>query len=538
MFRTAELGQITTKAEYNQVFPVLRLRLLEIQQRLRRANFPVIVVFAGVDGGGKGETINLLNEWMDPRWIQTRAYQKPSDEERERPVFWRYWRDLPANGLIGLFLRSWYSEPVLEHVYGKTDDDQFNSSLNRILSFENMLADDGAAILKFWMHLGKQAQYDRFKQLEADPLTSWRVTQKDWDHWEMYEKFITSAEKTIMHTNTGRAPWHIVEGSDERFRSLTVGTLLAEAIERRLDQYEADMVRQENEYGANDDEKRKKHKKSKSDKSDAAGPETITDLLPKGSTVLSGLDTDLTYDGEDFAQDLELRQGKLNRLSREARERGISSVLVFEGWDAGGKGGAIRRLTAALDARSYRVEPIAAPTDEEKVHHYMWRFWRHLQRAGRILIFDRSWYGRVLVERVEGFATDAEWQRAYAEINDFEQRLIDHGIVVMKYWMHITKDEQLRRFKNRAKIPYKRWKLTEEDWRNREKWDEYEQAVNDMVARTSTFIAPWTLIEGNDKRYARLKVIDTFCERLEGALAAAPARPADDTPIEKAVRRG
>lgn len=529
MFRTAELGRKVSKTAYSKEYPKLRLRLLGIQQRLRWANFPCIVVFAGVDGAGKGETVNLLNEWMDPRWIQTRAYEQPSDEERERPEYWRYWRDLPANGLISLFLRSWYSRPVLDHVFGRSDGASLDEDLNSIVTFENMLADDGALILKFWMHLGKEAQYDRFKQLESDPLTSWRVTPDDWDHWQKYEKFVATAERTIMRTNNGRAPWHIVEGFDERYRSLTVGLILAEAIEKRLDQMDA-AVRMASQLATStgttpDRHAAKKDKKGKKTQAEptANAPLSGADVLTPGVTVLSHLDMSQRYEGSNFDQDLEARQGNLNRLAREARLRGISSVLVFEGWDASGKGGAIRRLTAALDARSYTVNPVAAPTDEEKVHHYLWRFWRHLQRAGRVLIFDRSWYGRVLVERVEGFASDAEWQRAYSEINDFEKQLVDHGIVLGKFWMHVTKDEQLGRFKARQKIPYKRWKLTEEDWRNREKWDLYEIAVNDMVARTSTQVAPWTLIEGNDKRFARLKIIDVFCSKLEDAIERSDA---------------
>jgi AMP-polyphosphate phosphotransferase len=220
-----------------------------------------------------------------------------------------------------------------------------------------------------------------------------------------------------------------------------------------------------------------------------------------------------------FDKRLEKQQGRLNLLQREAQQRGVSTILVFEGQDAAGKGGAIRRITAALDARSYQVIPIAAPTDEERAHHYLWRFWRHLSRAGRLTIFDRSWYGRVLVERVEGFATREEWLRAYSEINEFEDQLVAGGIVLVKFWVHITFDEQLRRFKEREKTSHKQWKLTPEDWRNREKWPAYEQAVNDMVERTSTRLAPWTLVEGNDKNFARLKVLDTVCDRLEKAVA-------------------
>ena len=222
--------------------------------------------------------------------------------------------------------------------------------------------------------------------------------------------------------------------------------------------------------------------------------------------------------GAQASEELERCQGRLNRLQRKAAAQGVSTVMVFEGWDAAGKGGAVRRMTSALDARNYQVIPIAAPTDEERAHHYLWRFWRHLSRAGRITIFDRSWYGRVLVERVEGFATEREWTRAYSEINQFEDLLVAHGIVLVKYWLHITPEEQLRRFRERERVRWKRWKITDEDWRNREKWPAYDLAVNEMIERTSTRTAPWTIVEANDKNYARIKVLKTACDRLAAAV--------------------
>jgi polyphosphate kinase 2 (PPK2 family) len=237
------------------------------------------------------------------------------------------------------------------------------------------------------------------------------------------------------------------------------------------------------------------------------------------ATVLSGLDMSLALTKADYKKQLKEWQAKLNQMHRKALKKKVSAILVFEGADAAGKGGAIRRITAALDARHYQVIPIAAPTDEERAQHYLWRFWRHLSRAGRISIFDRSWYGRVLVERIEGFATEPEWRRAYAEINDYEEQLTEHGIVLLKYWIHISKEEQLERFRLREQTPHKQWKLTDEDWRNREKWEDYEQAVNDIVEHTSTHSSPWVLVEGDDKRFSRIKVIQTFCERLEAALA-------------------
>jgi len=512
MFRTAELGRKVDKVEYKERATVLRQELLEIQQTLLAdGRFPVMLVFAGVDGAGKAQTVNLLNEWMDPRWLVTRAYGEPSDEERERPEYWRYWRDLPPRGRFGLFLRSWYSRPILDRVYQKIDLAEFDERLDRILAFEKALVEDGAVILKFWMHLSQSAQKKRLKSLEKDPLTRWQIKDTSWQHWRMYDRFLEAAERTIMRTNTGRAPFSIVEGADPCYRSLTVGTVIRDAVRKRLEE-----IKLEDEVKAKLRAANGQNTPSPTIVGAAAAPNV--EQPPTTVTVLSQLDMSKRLDKSDYNLKLKKYQGRLNLLQRKAMERGISTLVVFEGHDAAGKGGAVRRVTAALEASNYQVIPFAAPTDEERAHHYLWRFWRHLARAGRFTIFDRSWYGRVLVERVEDYACEAEWSRAYAEINDFEAQLIDHGIVLMKYWMHITRDEQLARFLDRQQTPHKNWKLTEEDWRNREKWDCYEQALNDIVQYTSTRQAPWLLVEGNDKRFARVKVLKTLCKKLESVL--------------------
>ncbi|CDH44428.1 polyphosphate:AMP phosphotransferase [Candidatus Contendibacter odensensis] len=501
MFRTAELQRKLPKEDYHQQVPQLRQELLMMQMELRDAGFPVIVVFAGVDGAGKSETVNKLHEWMDSRWLITRAFGDPSDEERDRPEYWRFWRELPPNGRIGLFLSSWYSLPILDQVYGHTSLAEFDERLERIKTFEQTLANDGALILKFWMHLSKDAQKERLRKLEKSPLLHWQISKRDWRHWEMYDQFIAAAERTLMKTGTGLAPWKIVEGYDERYRSVTVATTLRDAIRFRLDEVKA---------GRGDGN------------SEATAHSSVPAVDPNGSarvTVLSHLDMSKTLAKDDYDASLKRYQAKLNQLQRSARDRKVSTLLMFEGWDAAGKGGSIRRITSALDARDYQVIQIAAPTDEEAAHNYLWRFWRHLPRAGHVTIYDRSWYGRVLVERIEGFARTREWQRAYAEINDFEAQLVESGIVLLKFWLHITPEEQLRRFQEREQIAYKAWKLTDEDWRNRERWASYELAVNDMVEHTSTRQAPWTLIEANDKRHTRIEVLRTLCERMEAALA-------------------
>jgi polyphosphate:AMP phosphotransferase len=503
MFEAAELGRTVSSKDYKAQVPALREELLDVQSRLREAGrSSVIVLFGGVDGAGKSEIVNLLNEWMDPRWLVTRAYGPPSDEERERPEYWRFWRDLPARGRIGFFLSAWYSHPMLDRVHRRLRRAEFGARLEEVVDFERALTDDGALILKFWMHLDKRSQKERLEKLHSDPLTRWRVTKEQWDNWKLYGRFIEAAEELITKTSLANAPWMIVEGGDERYRSLTVASAIRDTIRKRLNGSPVNhspglalVVRSA---------KRRQ----------PAPPKSRPLVRATRKTILSKLDMSQRADARHYKIELERLQGRLNLLHRKAQRRGISTILVFEGWDAAGKGGAIRRLTAAIDARAYQVIPIAAPTEEERAQHYLWRFWRHLARRGRVTIFDRSWYGRLLVERVEGFATEPEWMRASAEINQFEAQLVAHGIVLLKYWVHITKEEQLRRFRARENAAYKRWKLTDEDWRNRKRWPEYELAVNDMIERTSTRQAPWTLVEANDKNFTRLKVLETACERL------------------------
>jgi polyphosphate:AMP phosphotransferase len=515
MFETAELGQTVGKREYKEREALLREELLEAQFRLKASDFPVIVLLHGVDGAGKGETANLLNEWMDTRLMATRAYdyERPTTEASERPPFWRYWRDLPPAGRMGIYLKGWYSEPFIKRVNGEITQGDFDEALARIRAFERTLGVGGAVILKFWLHLGKKQQKRRLKALESDPAQAWRVTKTDWEHWERYEDFVPVAEHLIMRTSTGLAPWEIVEGLDPGFRNLEVGSTLLRGIRRGMEAEERRRVEPGNG--------------TVSGVVDGAEDELLPPQVNLGggeresysrATVLSTLEMTRTLDKTIYRKELARLQGQFNSLHREARDRLLSTILIFEGWDAAGKGGAIRRVVRPLDARHYQVIAVGAPTDEERAHHYLWRFWRHLPRAGRVTIFDRSWYGRVLVERVEGFATEREWMRAYTEINDFEDALVQHGIVLMKFWLHITPEEQEARFRAREESPLKRWKMTPEDWRNRARWDAYEKAVNDMVERTSTQIAPWTLVEGNDKRYARVQILEECCRRLERVL--------------------
>lgn len=495
MFESAELGHKIDKATYAREEPKLREALLDVQFELAQTKkFPVIILVSGVDGAGKGEIVNLLNEWMDPRHIQTHAMGQPTEGELERPEMWRFWRALPPKGKIGIFFGSWYTWPVLHRVFGDSDNANLDHSLENILRFEKMLTDEGALILKVWMHLSKDRQKTRLKELEKDPKTRWRVTGRDWEHFKLYDKFRKVSERALRHTSTGSAPWIVVEGTDTHYRSLAVGTVLLDALRKRLDQA--------------------KQAQAKPKKSSAAPMVKALDNLH----LLRALDQTQKLSKKTYEKELEKYQGKLNLLSRHPKFKKISIIAAFEGADAAGKGGSIRRITGALDARYYQIIPVAAPTEEERAQPYLWRFWRHIPRLGRVTIFDRTWYGRVLVERVEGYCAEADWMRAYGEINDFEEQLASRKIILAKFWLATSKEEQLRRFKEREKIGFKRFKLTEEDWRNRKKWDDYERAVCDMVDRTSTGIAPWTLVEANDKYFARIKILKTLCARIEQAL--------------------
>jgi polyphosphate:AMP phosphotransferase len=506
MFESAQIGHKVGKAQYKKEVPVLREELLESQITLfTEKKFPVLVLISGEDGAGKRETINVLYEWMDPRYLTTLAFEEPSTEESERPAMWRYWRTLPPKGRIGIFAGSWYSDPIRLRITGELSQRELDARAAQINRFEAMLVNEGALVLKFWIHLSKEAQRQRFKELESDPHTAWRVTPWSWERLKTYDKLQEVSSHLLRMTNTAAAPWVVVEGVDECYRSLTVGKVLQAALASKL--------------------------VGETPPQAALAPMVRVDT--DGRNVLSELDLSLSLGGSEYKSELSQLQGRLAELARDPRFKTRSLVVAFEGADAAGKGGAIRRITTALDARQFQVIPVAAPTEEERAQPHLWRFWRHLPRHNHMAIFDRTWYGRVLVERVEGFCSASEWQRAYSEINDFEHELVESGTIVLKFWLQISQEEQLKRFKEREKIAFKRFKITDEDWRNREKWNAYQTAICDMVERTSTGEVPWTLVESNDKQYARVKILRTLCERLEAALNHTAVRHAQGKSNDK-----
>ncbi len=486
MFESAEIDHRLSKAEYEAIVPALREELLDAQRALDLSkDKAVLIVVGGVDGAGKGDTINLLQSWLDPRRVHVHGIEAPTDEERERPEYYRFWRRLPAKGTIGVFFGSWHSAPIVQHVLGEINRSDMDTALERVRHFEQMLSDEGVVLLKFWFHLSKAQQKARLRKLESKASTRWRVTPQDWKNFKRYDEFSRVSARALRETSTAFAPWIVVPGNEPRYRHVAVGRAVLAAL------------------------------KSEPRVASAAGSHMELAAPADGLHVLDTLDLGQALTKREYSAQLEELQGRLNLAMRQKRFRERALVAVFEGWDAAGKGGAIRRVTSALDARSYQVVSIAAPTEEERAQPYLWRFWRHVPRHRKAVIFDRSWYGRVLVERVEGFCATGDWMRAYAEINAFEEQLVDSGVVVAKFWLHISAEEQLRRFEEREGTGFKRHKLTAEDWRNRDKWGAYTRAVSDVVDRTSTELAPWTLVEAEDKRFARIKVLKTLVDALE-----------------------
>ncbi len=479
------------KKQFKELVPGLRVDLVNAQYELkRRKDFSVVIAVAGDDWLGVNGVLNRLNEWMDARLMPTYVFRTPSDEEAARPYMWRLWRHLPGRGGMVMYAGAAVQETIAARTRGDIDDEEFKRRIDNVNNFEQELADDNTLLLRFWITAPRAVLQQRLASLGRKNMRTWQIRPDDWRVFDATAEAIPVARKYLQSVASYTSPWHVVDGTQARFRDYTVGRTIADAIWDQVQDLDAGRVVR---------------------RAPAPTPEPIPAALEK-------VDLSATVDYDRYGTHLENSQRRLRKITNKAFRKGVSTVVVMEGWDAAGKGGAIRRMTMAMEAGDYRVVQIAAPTPEEISHHYMWRFWWQLPEAGHMVVFDRSWYGRVLVERVEGFAREDEWRRAYDEINDFEEQIVDHGIPVVKFWLHIDPDEQLRRFKDREQTAYKKYKITEEDYRNREKWQPYVDAVDEMVARTDTKVAPWHLVSANDKRHARLQVIDTVCDAIEGAL--------------------
>ena len=519
MLEKVDLTKKISKEEYKEKMPQLESKLGRLQRECKALGIPVLIVFEGFGAAGKGLQIGHLIQSMDPRGFEVHPVKNETEEERMHPFMWRFWTKTPARGRIAIFDGSWYRKVLIDRFEKRTKAKDLPAAFHSINSFEQQLADDGNLIIKLFLDIDKKEQKKRFDKLAKNKETAWRVSQGDRERNAHYDEYAALMEDMLFNTDTDYAPWTIVESMDRRFATLKIYTTvikaMADQIEKVQQQNIAKAVEKADKAEA---EGVVRKKETNGDEIEEIAREADAQMKDLQVSILSKADLSLSYTREEYKEKLDKLQKKMEKLHGELYRRRIPVVLGFEGWDAGGKGGAIKRLTAKMDARGYVVNPTASPNDIEKAHHYLWRFWRAMPKDGHVAIFDRTWYGRVMVERIEGFCTTEEWKRAYKEINDMEKDLYNAGAIVIKFWMHIDKDEQERRFKERQDNPEKQWKITDEDWRNREKWDQYEDAVNEMLMRTSTDYAPWVVVEGNSKYYARVKVLQTVVDAIEERL--------------------
>jgi polyphosphate kinase 2 (PPK2 family) len=489
-----DLSKKLKKEEYKEMYAALKLKLGDLQRRARSLRVPVVIVFEGWDAAGKGTMINRLLISMDPRGFTVYPTNPPTEEERLRPFLWRFWIKTPERGRIAIFDRSWYGRVLVERVDGIVKKKMWEKAYDEIKSFERQLSDDGTVLMKFFLHISSKEQKNRYKKLRNNPSTAWKVTEDDLKSHQAYDRYLLAIEEMLAKTDSEYAPWTIIEAHDRRYATAKVFKTVVERLERQL-----------GELG------RPERRRSISGVEEMQGDMLTTSTLDK--TQLSR-----TLSREDYVRSLTRYQRRIRELEHEVYIERLPVIIIYEGWDAAGKGGNIKRLVQKMDPRGYEVIPIAAPNDVEKAHHYLWRFWMQIPKAGHIAVFDRSWYGRILVEQVERLCTEAEWKRAYREINEMEGQLVNFGTVVLKFWLQISNEEQLKRFQERQKSEIKNWKITEEDWRNREKWAQYRRAVDEMLLRTSTTYAPWFVIESDSKWYARIKVLKTVVRNLEKKL--------------------
>ena len=496
MLNEIDLSRKVPKAEYRTAKDELELRLGVLQRQAKDRGVPLVVVFEGWDAAGKGTLINELILPLDPRGFSVCSTFEPTEEERLRPFLWRFWNETPARGRIAIFDRSWYWRVVAHGAGRMASGRSARQAYEDICSFERQLADDGNVIVKLFLHMSKKEQKRRFEKLQRNKTTAWRVSKDDLKRHKRYDRYLAATEEMLAQTDSDFAPWTVIEAHDRRFAALKMFHTVIGAVERGLASV--------------------KHGKAL-----PGGP--VRRRKDRGrlrSSILEKTDLSRALDRESYRRQLKRKQDRLRELEHQIYMRRVPVVVIYEGWDAAGKGGNIRRLTQELDPRGYEVVPVAAPNDVEKAHHYLWRFWREIPKAGHMTIFDRSWYGRVLVERVEGFCTEQEWRRAYREINEMEEHLTGFGVVLLKFWLQIDPREQLKRFRERERLTHKQWKMTAEDWRNRKKWNVYEAAVEEMLLHTSTPAAPWTVVESNCKWYARVKVLATVIRAIEKRLKA------------------
>lgn len=487
MLESFEKQKTISKEDYDRELQRLRTELINAQYEFKKYKRPMIVILTGLDGSGKGDLVNFMADIMDTRMIETSTFWQETDEEKERPYYFRFWNAMPPGGKLGIYFNGWYDRCIKRHLEGTDTAEQFTKKLEEAADFEKMLALDGTVIVKMWAHISKKEQKKRHEKLSAKFKQSKDISDRAQWFYSNYEKITQSAEMAYKTTHNEFAPWEIIDCTDRRTREIRFLQIVLDYMNRGL-KAELPKNRTDNITGL-------------------SFPNVLDSLKQNGET-----------DSKTYRKEMDTLVTELRPLAWEAYKKGLSSMIVFEGWDAAGKGGCIRRLLRAFDMRLSKVTSIAAPTSEELSRHYLWRFWRQVPRAGHISIFDRSWYGRVLVERLENITPPADWFRGYSEISSFEAHLADRGVLLLKFFLHISDDEQLERFKERQEIPWKQHKITDEDWRNREKNDQYKDAYNEMFFKTSTKHAPWSIVPANDKKAARLTVLRNVKEAFEKAL--------------------
>lgn len=476
------------KEEMKKRLTAERKRLAAQQMQIKEHKLPVIVLIEGWGAAGKGSVISSLIQNIDPRFFKVASMSSPTQEEKRKPFLYRYFVNIPEAGNFVFLDSGWADEVTGERARGNLPKREYEDRIQSIRRFERQLTDNGYLLLKFFFHISEKEQKKRLDRLEKDKDTSWRVNE--WDKWQNrhYETCLDVFDSYLTDTSVPGTPWYIVDAGDRGWADLQVLETLCSGIDIALANRKLAVPLLQNVFPLMN--------------------------MPR----LSEIPLDKSLTDKEYKAQLKNLQSRLNALHYRLYRKKIPVIIAYEGWDAAGKGGNIKRITGALDPRGYEVHPIASPEPHEKARHYLWRFWNRLPKTGHIAIFDRTWYGRVMVERLEGFCSQNDWQRAYNEINEFEMELSKWGAVIIKFWVQIDKDTQLRRFEERQRTPEKQWKITEEDWRNREKWDDYETAVDEMLQKTSTTYAPWHILESVDKKYARIKALQVVVNTLEEAV--------------------
>ncbi len=476
--------------ELKQRLKAAEEKLSQQQMKLKEKRLPVLVLIEGWGAAGKGSAIGQIIKNIDPRFFKVFSMPStPTEEERRRPFLYRFFEKIPEAGKFTFLDSGWMDQIMKERLDGKLDDKAYAQRVDSVKRFERGLTDNGYLVLKFFFHISKKEQENRIEALLSEKDTAWRVSEGDLWQNRHYDKCLEAFDRYLDDTNTPSAPWYIVDSKSKKFAELQVMETLCMGIETALHNESLAVPLLQNAFPLIKMPK-------------------LRDVPLEGKTL----------DEEKYKKELKELQQKLGQLHNRLYRKRVPVIIAYEGWDAAGKGGNIKRLTGALDPRGFEVHPIASPEPHEKARHYLWRFWTRLPKDGHIAIFDRTWYGRVMVERLEGFCSENDWQRAYYEMNEFEQEMYNWGAVILKFWVQIDKDTQLARFTERQNTPSKQWKITDEDWRNREKWDLYEQAVDEMLQKTSTTYAPWHILESVDKKYARIKALHIVIDALEKAL--------------------